>query len=368
MKRVLLTGIFYLVFFSCNYAQIPPEETKKNEKNIMLPPAPPPEPLYSSYNRRVVIEGVSYIRKRIFLDYYTIRKKEKGSYTSKIGLLWKDEILLPCLYRNETIYNNGSKEIIILSKDNKMGAYHLIEKEWILKPEYMRVESYPNNVFVLKKSNYDKLIVVDEENTILFNKEFISLKNLNSSHLIFSIRSNNLYTDFDHGLIDLKSKEVVIPALYKKMHLFDEKKEILEVMDENRLYNLINIKGERLFKNWYEMITVPYWYSSKNLIVKHKNRVGVLDYNEKKILPFRFSSIDTAPLKNRIHLARKINGKYGLLKLNGEIVLPFKYDHLVEKTALHERNGKEIILLAVRKNKKYYVRIKDNITIERIYE
>ena len=60
--------------------------------------------------------------------------------------------------------------------------------------------------------------------------------------------------------------------------------------------------------------------------VKKDNRYGVIDYNDRIIVPFEYeNSNDINTLTPNLFVVRK-NGKAGIVNLNNQIVLDFLYD------------------------------------------
>lgn len=125
------------------------------------------------------------------------------------------------------------------------------------------------------------------------------------------------------ALFDVTSNKYVSDRFYQ-IALEFQRKFVADVETTNGFKSfIINDKGQRISSNEYDEVHyLDYGY----LEVKKGNRYGVIDYNDRIIVPFEYeNSSDINTLTPSLFVVRK-NGKEGIVNLNNQIVLDFLYD------------------------------------------
>lgn len=125
------------------------------------------------------------------------------------------------------------------------------------------------------------------------------------------------------ALFDVTSNKYVSGRFYQ-IALEYQRKFVADVKTTNGFKSfIINDKGQRISSNEYDEVHyLDYGY----LEVKKDNRYGVIDYNDRIIVPFEYeNSSDINTLTPNLFVVRK-NGKAGIVNLNNQIVLDFLYD------------------------------------------
>ncbi len=125
---------------------------------------------------------------------------------------------------------------------------------------------------------------------------------------------------------------------------------------KNNAYNIVDINNKPRFKNWYQELNIPY-NKRKNYIVKLDDRMGIIDEDEKIVLPIEYLEIKSEPYRDGSYLARNKNGKYGCVTIDGRITLPFEYDNLANSTYDNS-------ILAIKGDKCGLIQVNDGVPYE----
>lgn len=163
--------------------------------------------------------------------------------------------------------------------------------------------------------------------------------NMDSQDELYIYPDDNILIAYTPGkgdaLFDVASNKYVSGRFYQ-IKLGYQRKFVADVETTNGFKSfIINDKGQRISSNEYDEVHyLDYGY----LEVKKDNRYGVIDYNDRIIVPFEYeNSNDINTLTPNLFVVRK-NGKAGIVNLNNQIVLDFLYDGIAfdEKTKLIE--------------------------------
>lgn len=153
--------------------------------------------------------------------------------------------------------------------------------------------------------------------------------NIDSGEKLYLYPDDNLLVVFipnkGDALFDVTSNKYVSGRFYQ-IALEYQRKFVAEVKTTNGYkWFLINDKGQRISSNEYDEVHyLDYGY----LGVKKDNRYGVIDYNDRIIVPFEYENAsDINTLTPNLFVVRK-NGKEGIVNLNNQIVLDFLYDYI----------------------------------------
>ncbi|MBO5348213.1 MAG: hypothetical protein J6A89_00070 [Clostridia bacterium] len=263
------------------------------------------------------------------LEYLTNKESElkevsnKAKYISKI-----------------TIENNENMQII--SKiDTMLKNKVLIEKEFSktnIKEKYGTIEKYQEYLKNIKKQKLDLI----NSNTNLINpfeyvkrkkqleREVQILKNI----IILSEQKNSIYT----SIIELQRK--TISCFYKKIEVYDLKKELVNLVYEVRYYNYLPIEKDKKIKDLKELY-VDIRNVQKKLIHKlSENKVVDLfanDYNiNYEILKYIFitkmMNINKIQIKLKKANKKLIMEYYDEKTLETELSINFEEDDFNELT------------------------------------
>lgn len=127
------------------------------------------------------------------------------------------------------------------------------------------------------------------------------------------------------ALFDVTSNKYVSGRFYE-IALEYQRKFVADVKTTNGYKSfIINDKGQRISSNEYdECHSLDYGY----IKVKKNNKYGVIDYNDRIIIPFEYENFnDIEELTPNLFAVGK-NGKYGIVNLNNQKVVDFLYDQI----------------------------------------
>jgi len=201
-----------------------------------------------------------------------------------------------------------------------------------------RYSFFNSDLIKIAESNEDFFDVIFSNNI-----KYISFKNLNNKYGLVDIKGNikipfiydeNLNFDGNNfsiaqkknkfGIIDINNKEIV-PFNYNWISQIDEAEENLFIISNPSGASLINL-NKKAFVSGEEIQSI--FNSPLKFIVKRNKKYGIVDLQNKIILPFEYDEISNwteyGPRNSK--LIRK-NGKTGLIDENTfKITIPPKYD------------------------------------------
>ncbi len=143
------------------------------------------------------------------------------------------------------------------------------------------------------------------------------------------------------GVVDKKGK-VLIEATYSDIYVPNPSKDVFMCYETEDEYEFLNSKGEKLFSD-YNVNVLKTSESDRDFekdVLKYKesDKYGLLDYQGNKITEAEYDSIQS--LKNRPgELLVKKDGKYGVIKSNGEIKIELKYDGITGDAYYSDKYG-----------------------------
>jgi len=200
--------------------------------------------------------------------------------------------------------------------------------------------------------------------------------------------------DFKKGIYDTRKKELITPIIYDKIEKVDlwneriailtlnNKKEVFHlskkativpleyedisvidlenyVVKKNNNFGLVNAKPEN--DSYKIKTTIPFMYKKLNckcnFCIGYKNKnFGIIDYSNKKIIPFEFQNI-IAP--NCLYAIIEKNNKKGIYSFKeNKIIFEPKYDDIIYSKKFTPNNCYLI------SNNKKYIYLKENNFLE----
>ena len=225
-------------------------------------------------------------------------------YIDKTG-----KMVIEPVYDDAEYFEDGFAEVV---KDSKRGIIDQTGRE-VVKPEYIEIERVQSCFLAKKNEAYD---IFDLEGNLL-------------SEQVFSSAWDG---------IKLYNEEKGISGIICQgnVYVFDTYYYITEVIPEQRLaiaqsdgaLGVINFEGEMEIPFSYN--TIWYYESEKVFLVENaEGKWGVLDGGDFTAwhVPCSYDSIhETDSVKGMLRVEK--GEKYGIIGLNGEIVLPISYDRV----------------------------------------
>jgi hypothetical protein len=238
----------------------------------------------------------------------------------KYGISKRGKLILPMLFDRDSYNTVSGNNAFCMGIGANYGLYNIEKEKWEIPMMYSVLRHLGNDVFLAKsKSGYYGLVNRNNQILIPFKWGEINPFNGIDNYYLIRDKSNSL-----SGVYSLLRNEFVIPCEYKSFDkIYD--RNIYRVNNEKG-YNLITIDNVPVFKNWYqELYTIN---DSKNFIAKRNDKMGIIDENEKEIVPVEYKNISSSRYNDGSYLAINKEGKYGCIQANGKVSLPFEYDFI----------------------------------------
>ena len=269
--------------------------------------------------------------------------------------------------KTEIEFFEKDKETGYFRAKNKSGKYGFVDKDSTLQIpfEYDFLNPFDENLLAYAKNN-GKEFYIDTKGKVIIPPEYGKL-NLFSEGLL-SVKKNGKY-----GFLDTTGK-LVVPFDYDGTGFF---RQGLCVVSKNKKYGFINKQGELIIPTIYESVDASHtdnivvalkngkWaffdnqgkqlsdfvfdkvFSAYNLNIKPPSNLSALTtyfkngavlvlkdkkyefLNEKLEQAFPNNKVDSASVFDTYQNAIiKNNGKYGMIKPNGELKVPMEYDYI----------------------------------------
>lgn len=180
----------------------------------------------------------------------------------------------------------------------------------------------------------------------------LSLNAQTNKTLVPFLKKNGKYI-----YVDSASMKQVIKGEYDKVTFFNNDRAIV---GNKKKEGIINSKGQEITPLIYDELS--HNELSTFIIANLNGKYGIIDVNGKKLVEFKYSELST--LRNDTLIA-KINDNYGLIKTNGEIILPFDYELILNSSYGFHLND---ILIIRQKGKSGLIRTNGKIVKESIYD
>ncbi len=269
---------------------------------------------------------------------YSYPKKYHLLFVQNVNGKWgainvKGEIVIPIIYDEPQSGKPSNLGLVFFRKGDKWGGFNENGKNvlpFIFNYSAQQPMFTKQNVIV---QTMDKTWFACDKNG---NKKKL---NMDSQDELYIYPDDNILIAYTPGkgdaLFDVASNKYVSGRFYQ-IELGYQRKFVADVETTNGFKSfIINDKGQRISSNEYDEVHyLHYGY----LEVKKDNRYGVIDYNDRIIVPFEYeNSNDINTLTPNLFVVSK-NGKAGIVNLNNQIVLDFLYDGIAfdEKTKLIE--------------------------------
>ena len=334
------------------------------------------------FHKKPIIVDADTIFGTHFDSFMISKEGQKGLYDAE------GKCLIPIAFSTITSYNN---RYWLVNKEDKQGLYSYMGKE-ILPPLYDSIEvasSYcttASNYFIVKKGLYGLCnnngeFIVDPQYTAIEYRylRYFKLTKGDSCHYLFN------YKDIIKDITLDDAMPITIQKKEQKLFYFNYK--------QGKAWGLLRENGQPVIAVQYDkpLEKVGYIHSDSTayFIACKDNQFGLIDIDNKIVLPFQYKKIEHTYFYNTIELttdegkqlynmAKKqlalnlfydksnVTDRYLYLKKNGletavdyhhmQILFPFKYnsisglddnEHFIVtiegKTAVVNREGKQII-------------------------
>jgi hypothetical protein len=260
------------------------------------------------------------------------------NYYNKKGLFKNGKLILPMIFSANpsgmTLLNN----LIALGIDNKYGLFNFETEKWQCPLEFDKFERTSDNFYIGRKSN--KSALFDENGKQITDFKWTRISSSGVGNYFIVSENNSSDNDTRYGIYNVLTRTTMTPCIYRSISYTSINSSFL-VKREDDLLNFISVDNVPKFKVWYQTIISNSY--RRNYIVKTNETFGIIDDNEKIILPFEYSFIKDYPYNDGSYLAKNIKGKYGFVQIDGKITLPFDYDDIKNNSygnLLSSKSGK----------------------------
>ncbi|HNP31723.1 MAG TPA: WG repeat-containing protein [Flavobacterium sp.] len=234
--------------------------------------------------------NVSYVKKAFETKKYIAINISQKIFVvekdKKFGLINDGNLLYPVIY--DKINNDIYRKIITTEKDKLKGAY-LVNSKKKLDDIYNDVYLDGSEFIEVKKDNLSGMFDYKLNVVLPIEYDDIQVMGFSSSGLKIIKNKKQGWTD--------KYGKIIIPAKYDKIDHFDG-------FGTNSFSNLYKVTNEEL--------------------------IGVIDSNNKTIIPLEFENIFE---RSEFICGKTKDGKFGLYKTDGTVILKPEYNFIFESVA-----------------------------------
>lgn len=266
-------------------------------------------------------DNIGYVTINEEYDFF-YDKTETNYYKKKYGIVSKDgEVLLPAIFKNYSKISNGN---IKLSLGSKSGLYNVNEKKWNLELHLQDLKKVNYNTDIYQAKLNGVWGLLDESGNMISKFQWKTIKTISglNNYLITAIESNGTTL---YGIYSILEKKIIIPYIYTSINQINNQNYFK--VEKNGRFNIINIDNEPLLTKWYDKLITP--SSGRNYyIVSINSKMGVINSKEEVIVPISYLEIGSTPYSDGSYLAKNSDGKYGFMRIDGTVTLPFQYDNL----------------------------------------
>ncbi len=248
-------------------------------------------------------------------DYYWI-KNDQNRYAGQ-GVVDKDgNVLLPHIF--STGSNPNNYELVLSINRAAWGLFNLNEKRWTIPIIYQELYSLGNNVFAAKKDN--KWGLIDNNNVLLAPFAWNRQERVHGIDNYVMVSIDDIW-----GIYSIIERKLTVPCEYTRLRRLD--RESYFVVTKGTKANIVDINNKPIFKKWYDEVRTSS-LNSEYFIVRESGRYGVVDRNEKIIVPITYLEFGDSHYSDGSYLVRNKDGKYGFMLIDGRVTLPFNYDNV----------------------------------------
>lgn len=289
----------------------------------------------NDFHKKPIITDADTIVSTHFDCFVVSKAGQKGLYDAK------GKCLLPIAFSNISFDNN---RYWLVNKDGKQGLYSYMGKE-IMAPRYDSIEVTCNyrtntgNYFIVKKGLYglcnnEGKFIVDPQYTAIEYRylRYFKLTKGDSCHYLFN------YKDIIKDIKLDDAMPITIQRNEQKLFYFNYK--------QGKAWGLLRENGQSVIAVQYDkpLQKVGYIHSDSTayFIACKDNLFGLIDINNKIVLPFQYKNIQPTFLYNTIELTTD-EGKqlYNMTKKQLALNLFYDKSSVSDRFLYLKRNGLE---------------------------
>ncbi|MFK7773912.1 MAG: WG repeat-containing protein [Saprospiraceae bacterium] len=300
--------------------EVPAEEIMEEEPVFMDQEIEEDVNYNSEYKRK---QNNKYATSKIFDEYEWFYEKNGSSYSKKYGILKRGEVLLPLIFSATTYNSTGTKQYV-MGIEKTFGLYNVEAENWDIPISYESLSYLNKNLYSAQLNN--RFGIIDGNNNIITDFKWSRVSSISGLENYFVVADYSQPARLS-GVYSVTGKKLIIPCKYTRIEKISSENYFLVTKGTEK--NIIDINDKSRFKTWYDELFMLQG-GRKLYIVKENGKMGIIDEDEKQIVPIEYQSIANYPYKDGSYLARNKDGKYGCLSADGTITLPFEYDQLTK--------------------------------------
>lgn len=157
-----------------------------------------------------------------------------------------------------------------------------------------------------------------------FTQEVICVDANATNGLVAKKDINNKY-----GFVDVITGNYVIPPIYDATTIYAKFDEDRCILSLNNLYGVIDTQNKIIVPFYYKSISTN--YRKQYYIVNQDGRYGFLNAKGQELVPPNYDFLElcsTGDSKEKILLSIQKNKKFGIINTANEIIIPAIYDHI----------------------------------------
>lgn len=282
-------------------------------------------------------------------EYLMMQKDSLFSlkFNNRFGIVNKyGKIILPFQYESVKIVH---KDLFIVKKEGKYGVINQ-KTDLVIPFEYDEIYTSYFETFYCKKGgkvgviNFQGKIIIPckKYEDIVINKDYQSYVFYNRVH---RYQKHPKYSNF--GLMDRNGK-IILKEKYNRIIVYQKNVCVYSKMGAWLLDLENNLKK---ISKAYDEIGI-FMYNIDFTWVRNGNLYGFIDDKGKEIIPLKYEDASIGLYDTYMNV--KLNGKWGCVDKNNQVVIDFKYESLTEitnafifklnnKAGLMDKFGKVII-------------------------
>jgi len=262
----------------------------------------------------------NYQEQQLFGNYKLVYTTLGNSYQRVYGVKEGNKMILPVMFT----YNYGNnQDNIILGLGNKYGIFNVQTKKWDIPMMYTNITALGKDLYKVGTAN--SYGIVDKYNTVLVDFKWSDIRTIYGLENYVIVRDNSAPSKLA-GVYSIIARKLVIEPKYKSITKLNTD-DLFKVQNELNQTNIMDFKGNVKLKTWYDQLH-PEKGGRSRYIVSKGNTWGIIDMEEKEIVPMTYRNIRVQPFSDGSYLAQNKDGKFGLMTIDGEVTLPFNYDNL----------------------------------------
>lgn len=251
-------------------------------------------------------------------------RKRGDNYTEPYGILKNGKVLLPDIF-NKGAYDPSISEEgdLRLALSYKHGVFNVFTESWDIPLVYESLRTIGSSLLVAQKGG--KRGVIDQSNNVIEDFKWDRIESISGLNNYFIVKQKSSGYNYFNGVYNVLNQKLVVPCEYDVLNKISATN--LFRVKKDGTYNFINVNNVAQFKTWYDKL---YFINDGHgfSIAKKGDKYGVIDLKGKTVVPFKYNYINDEPFTDGSFTAENDKGKFGCIRIDGSVTLPFIYDEL----------------------------------------